>query len=78
LPSVFFQALDKEALCRVQIKKTYVKEKTLQKNSLSSVKNITLGKELLCQVLFFNTVGAKAKTLPFASGLRHIAAPTEA
>jgi hypothetical protein len=46
---VFFRA------CRVPSKKTLGKKNTWQRNSLPSVKNKTLGKELLSRV-FFSTL----------------------
>jgi hypothetical protein len=36
------------------------------------------GKQVGAHHPHINIVGAKAKTLPFASGLRHLAQPTEA
>jgi hypothetical protein len=56
LPSVFFRALGKEALCRVPRKKPSVKENTQRRSSLPSVLFLTLGKEFLCRV-FFLTLG---------------------
>jgi hypothetical protein len=44
LPSIFFRALGKEALCRVPSKKLSVKKNTWQGNSLPSVLFWTLGK----------------------------------
>jgi hypothetical protein len=46
----FFQALGKEALCRVPRKKPSVKENTRRRASLPSVLFLTLGKELLSRV----------------------------
>jgi hypothetical protein len=51
----FFRALGKEALCRVPRKKPSVKENTRRRSSLSSVLFLTLGKEFLCRVSFFDT-----------------------
>jgi hypothetical protein len=49
---LFFQALGKEALCRVPRKKPSVQENTRRTSSLPSVLFLTLSKELLCQVFF--------------------------
>jgi hypothetical protein len=56
----FFRTLSKEALCRVPSKKLSVKENTRQRSSLPSVL-LKLGKELLCRVLFFNTMQRQFK-----------------
>jgi hypothetical protein len=52
LPSVFFRALGKEALCRVPRKKHSVKENTRRRVSLPSVIFLTLGKELFAECFF--------------------------
>jgi hypothetical protein len=57
LPSVFFRALGKEALCRVPHKNPSVKENTRRKGSLPSVLFLTLGKVFLCRVFYFLTLG---------------------
>jgi hypothetical protein len=54
LPSAFFRALGKEALCRVPRKKPSVKENNQRRSSLSSVLFLTLGKEFLCRVSNLN------------------------
>jgi hypothetical protein len=52
---VFFRALGKQALCRVSRKKPSVKENTRRISSLPSVLFLTLRKEFLCRVSFFDT-----------------------
>jgi hypothetical protein len=74
---VFFSLLGKEAFYRVSSKKPSIKENTQQRvslrvffkhsanSSLPNVKNIILGKEFFCLLLFFNTsVGVSTPGVP--------------
>jgi hypothetical protein len=58
------------ALCRVPHKKPSVKENTRQRSSLPSVLFLTLGKEFLCRVSFFDT---RQRALCRVSQIQHSA-----
>jgi hypothetical protein len=66
----FFRTLGKVALCRVPCKKPSVKENTRQRSSLPSVLFLTLGKEFLCRVSFFDT---RQRALCRVSQIQHSA-----
>ena len=51
----FISGTRQRALCRVPHKKHSVKENTRRRSSLPSVLFLTLGKEFLCRVSFFDT-----------------------
>jgi hypothetical protein len=55
LPSVFFRALGKEALCRVPNKIHSAKQNTRQRAFFAECFFLTLGKEGLCRVFFLCT-----------------------
>jgi hypothetical protein len=76
LPSAIFFAecfilgTRQRTLCRVPRKKPSVKENTRRRSSLPSVLFLTLGKEFLCRVSFFNT---RQRVLCRVSQIQHSA-----
>ena len=66
----FISGTRQRALCRVPRKKPSVKENTRRRSSLPSVLFLTLGKEFLCRVSFFDT---RQRALCRVSQIQHSA-----
>jgi hypothetical protein len=66
----FISGTRQRALCRVPCKKPSVKENTRRRSSLPSVLFLTLGKDFLCRVSFFDT---RQRALCRVSQIQHSA-----